>query len=323
VTPREFLARHWGRTPLFIPGTRQKVTGLFDGRAFWRALDNIDLQGQASLASIRAYFHADSQLRLGYARQVTAAGARVALSQGATLCINVISAGDLRLQAFAEAVKKDLNYPGLVRFNAYWSPPSRGLPFHFDARITCSIQVQGSKLWWFSPRAAVDWPRGNADPSEKGHAIYHDLQLGNEPWERADPAVHENHRRVVLKPGDVLILPAGVWHRAEAGPRGSLALNLAFDPLTPLEFLMEALASRLRSDPRWRALPPSLGGSNSTLPRSAARFLTARLAELRSALSGLDTRDPLLQQAWERHLLVRRPGGRKAHSSAIRGKRRA
>lgn len=300
VTPKVFLSRYWGQRALYIPGTPQKFGALFGRKAFWRALEVIDALGPHSRALIRAHYERDVLPRGApdaYAN-VSAPEARKAFKAGATLCVNAISAGDARVTAFARAVKAQLHYPGEVRFNAYLSPPGRGLPMHFDARVACAIQLEGKKTWWFSARPAVHWPRSNADPGEGGSADYVDPRAGREPWERADPNALRGLARVTLRPGDVLVLPAGTWHCAQADRSASLALNLAFDPLTPLDFLAAALGPRLREDPRWRALPPALMGGDALPPDPTRRFLRERIAELRRALERLDDDHLALASAW-------------------------
>jgi hypothetical protein len=289
VKPGTVVERYIAKQALHIPGRATKFKALFDKKAFWRALEAIDALGGRSRALIRAHY--DDRDRPADVPEpyvvVNAAGAKRALERRATLCVNAISEGDAKLKGFAAAIKRELNWPGLARFNAYWSPDGRGLGMHFDARIACTLQLAGKKTWWFTPTPAVVWPRSNADRLDDGAADYLEAWAGHEAWERARATAAGDFERVTLQPGDVFVLPAGCWHACEAAGE-SLSLNLAFDAVTPLVLLYEALDAQLRGDEGWRVAPPTADGG---------RFLSQRARALRKALDRIDTQ--ALAQVWK------------------------
>jgi ribosomal protein L16 Arg81 hydroxylase len=290
IGPKEFLAKYWAKRTLHVKGERDRFQKLFDKRRFWKALDEIDRQGAESRSLIRAHWGkqgADD----GSGRRFTnesAVRAREVLKKGASLCINVISDGDRGLYDFCAAVKRQLGYPGLVRFNAYYSPHEGGLPVHFDARIAWVVQLSGTKKWWFTDEPAVDWPRQNADRNDDGSATYLDGSSG-EAWEQARATTNADFRHVVLEPGDCLIMPAGVWHLAEAN-KESLALTLCFDPVSPLAILYEQLDADLRSSQAWRACDPLQAGGGKLLAR--------RTRELAKQIDRLAKDEKRLEQVW-------------------------
>jgi ribosomal protein L16 Arg81 hydroxylase len=291
MAPRTFLSRYWGREAVHIRGRADKFKGFFDKGAFWRALEAIDAQGSQSGALVRAHWNdrdRPQDVSLPFTR-VNAPQAKAALERGATLCVNVISAGDPTLRAFIAAIKQQLGWPGMARFNAYWSPAGRGLGMHFDARIACTLQIAGKKTWWFTPKAVVPWPRGNADRLDDGGAHYTDTWAGAESWEQPGPSA--DFEKVTLEPGDVFVVPAGAWHAAAAEGE-SLALNLAMDAVSPLTILAEALYEDLRPDTDWRVAPP-LGG---------ARFLRERAKVLQKALKRLEADEKRLAKLWKQRV---------------------
>jgi ribosomal protein L16 Arg81 hydroxylase len=289
LAPKAFVEQHFAKQAVHIRGRPSKFKGLFDEKAFWRALEAITAQGPQSRGLIRAHY--DDRDRPPDVPEpfvrVDADGARRAIERRATLCVNSISEGDEKLKAFAAAVKRQLHWPGMARFNAYWSPDGRGLGMHFDARIACTLQIAGKKTWYFTRTPAVAWPRSNADRLDDGGADYLDPWAGHEAWEIARPTPPQDFEQVTLQPGDVFVLPAGCWHACAAAGE-SLALNLAMDAVTPLTLLCEALDAQLRSDEGWRVAPPTADGG---------RFLGQRAKALRKALDRIDAR--LLAQAWK------------------------
>lgn len=289
VTPAEFLSKYWAKRTLHLEGKRGRFAKLFDKRRFWKALDALDAQGPDSRGVIRAHWGRmkPDDGSAGPFTHVTAKHARAALKKGASLCVNVISDGDPGLFELCAAVKRQLGYPGLVRFNAYYSPHEGGLPVHFDARVAWVMQLSGSKKWWFTEEPVVDWPRANADRNDDGSADYVD-GARPESWELARSTAMADFKHVVLEPGDCLIMPAGVWHLAEA-ERESLALTLCFDPVSPLAILYEQLDAGLRSSVQWRASEPM---------QSGAKVLAERARELAKQLEQLAKDEKRLEAVW-------------------------
>jgi len=292
VSVDDFLSTYWAKRSLHLTGARDRFKALFDKRRFWKALETLDRQGLSSRGLIRAHWGTvkpDDGTDEPFSR-VDTKRARKALARGASLCVNVISDGDAGLHAFAQAIKQQLGYPGLVRFNAYYSPHEGGLPVHFDARVAWVIQIAGSKNWWATREPSVDWPRTNADRLEDGSALYIDGQRESQPWELARPTTGDDFEEVLLEPGHCLILPAGTWHAAGA-EKESLALTLCFDPVSPLAILYDELDQAVRADPKWRACDPMREGGGKVLAR--------RGRELIKTVERVAGNAARLQKAWD------------------------
>jgi ribosomal protein L16 Arg81 hydroxylase len=211
------------------------------------------------------------------------------LRVGATICVTGMENAHQRLRSAIRLVRSELNYSGAVSFRAYLSPPGSGFDIHFDARVTTTLQISGKKRWWYSAQPAVAFPMHN---SSRG-------QFGAPREPRPEPGALSS---VVLRPGDVLCLPAGVWHRAEGeGKEMSLALNMAFEHQggSVFDSIVMALEERLVQDPRWRApLPTAPGRKRHRVPEEVARVLRDRIDALRSELSILRDDDAQLARAW-------------------------
>ncbi len=305
LSPQTFVNEHWGRKPLFVKGYAEKFKGFFDSPTFFRAA----AQG-APGGHLRASFDKKTPQK-----PQSAGGEAVDTTQnfpiqpeqmgplyeaGATLCVTEIDSRVPRLAYFAAAIKRQLGHPGLVAFNAYLSAPGAGLNWHFDGRIASTLQIEGSKRWRFSKRVALEWPRGNGLHMSDGSARY-DSNVPRAAWERLAPLDKGAIAEVVLEPGDLLILPAGTWHDASGGTAGSLALNLAFNPIPYSFIIAELLDALLASDPGWRCarpLLPRLGGLPGEVDPRALEAIGKQLEGAAAALRSVAADSSALVTLW-------------------------
>jgi len=125
---------------------------------------------------------------------------------------------------------------GATRINCYRSPGGVGTPLHFDAMSSMVVQSRGTKHWWVADAPGLPLPTRNCVPAPGADSVMHEGRLLAVPSPDA-------MRRLVLAPGDVLLLPAGAWHCTEAGT-DSASFTFAF--------------TRLGADPRRDAAPMSL-----------------------------------------------------------------
>jgi hypothetical protein len=204
------------------------------------------------------------------------------MAAGRTVCVTDLSAGDPALDDLARRFAEQWGVRGAVRVNAFLSPHGSGADLHIDARVTISLQVSGSKEWWYGGRPAVPWPRSNAQLLPTGEPVWMYPWCGGEPWERLDPVRRGDLEHVVLEPGSMLCLPAGTWHAARAVDR-SLALNISVSPADPAAALAELLDPLLRDDPLWRGgpAPAADDGRLRADLRRLCDVVAARLPEVR------------------------------------------
>lgn len=141
---------------------------------------------------------------------------------GSTLVLYHVERRLPELWALARDLSADLG--GRVGVNLYLTPAGgQGLPPHYDDHDVIVLQVQGEKAWnLYAPRVSLPgWP----------HA--------GEPL--GDPL-----EELLLRPGDLLYLPRGTGHQAQARSGPSLHLTLGLHPPTWAGVLGQRLAAGAR-----------------------------------------------------------------------------
>jgi ribosomal protein L16 Arg81 hydroxylase len=316
------VREYWGKKPLFVKGFPDKYLGVFDRQAF---LDALSAPGPAPDDFLHASFDKGRDARdpgewASVSFTASPEEAMPLFKAGATLCVTLIETRAPALAPLVASVKRQLGYPGNVHFNAYLSPPGVGFNWHFDGRIASTLQIEGTKRWRFSNRPAVPWPRSNGALRADGTGEYTDplvqrlesigfWQAGKEyhgiPFDEKDTT------EVVLEPGDLLVLPAGVWHDACAGDAGSLALNLSFSAVSYTLLARNLLDALLTPDPGWRAPPPLLpvpGAAPGEVDPSAMAEVTAQLTAAADALRSLAGDSAAVVRLWSSFVQNPNPG---------------
>jgi ribosomal protein L16 Arg81 hydroxylase len=316
VTPQEFVREYWGRKPLYVKGFKEKYAGLFDAETFSRALS---APGPAPDDFLRASFDrktADGTSAAAAPNELRSTAFRATPDQavplfdaGATLCVSQMETRVPALAPLLAAVKRQLGYPGKASFNAYLSPPGSGFNWHFDSRIASTLQIEGTKRWRFAPHAALPWPRANGTLRADGSARYTDPGVVAADWEQLVPFDERDATEVLLEPGDLLILPAGVWHEACGGTGGSLALNLSFTPVSYTLLVRNLLDTVLSADPGWRSLAPVLPGDEpGAADPDGIAAIGAQLARAAAALQALSGDSAAVVRIWEAFVQNPTPG---------------
>ncbi|MGA3037842.1 MAG: cupin domain-containing protein [Vulcanimicrobiaceae bacterium] len=308
VTPEEFVHEYWGKKPLFVKGFPDKYKGFFDAAMFNRALT---APGPVGPDFLRASF--DRKTEAGTSAMPSAPSAHrssafraspdqaIALfDEGATLCVSQIETRAVSLAPFVAAIKRQLGYPCRVTFNSYLSPPGSGYNWHFDSRIASTLQIEGTKTWRYSNKPAIPWPRANGSIRADGVAQYADPNVTSQAWEKLEPFDEKDTTEVLLEPGDFLVLPAGIWHEACGGTGGSLALNLAFTPISYTMLVGSVLDALLMPDPEWRSPTPLLPGANpGELDPEGVAAISAQLAHAAKALESLSGDSAAVVRVWQ------------------------
>ena len=274
VSVKDFLSSYFEQRPLIIRGPATKFNHVVTAHEFKLGLDRV--------TEIRAVFAGLWQAT------IDPADIKEMINAGASVCVTGLEQGQPKLRQIANAIKRELNYAGTVGFRAYLSPPGTGFDLHFDARVATTLQIAGSKRWWFSSTPAELFPPANSPRNQK--VLEREYSV---------PKLKQL-KSVLLRPGDLLCLPAGTWHRARAQTM-SLALNLAFDHgrAGVFDVLVEALYEKLQDDPAWRKPLPSIAGVNGKkLPPEVAAILRERLQSLQLSLAEMQHDNAALKRAW-------------------------
>ncbi|MEV0126192.1 cupin domain-containing protein [Streptomyces sp. NPDC050703] len=190
-----------------------------------------------------------------------------AFADGATLVLQALQRTWEPVGEFSARLSGELGHP--VQANAYVTPPqNRGFDAHYDVHDVFVLQIGGTKRWIV-------------------HEPVHPDPLRDQPWTERRPAVAEAARGeasidTVVEPGDVLYLPRGWLHAAEAQGEVSVHLTLGVHTWTRYalaEQLAEAALATLRDDPRMRAaLPLGVSGPGDEIDTVRER-LTAAVAQ--------------------------------------------
>jgi ribosomal protein L16 Arg81 hydroxylase len=272
VSPQQLVDDYFERRPLHVRGRHDKYEFLFRQEQFKDGLDRA--------TEIRAVFAGLWQAA------IDPADIKEMYRAGATICVTGMERVHRALADAARRIARELHYPGSVSFRAYLSPAGRGFDLHYDARIATTLQIAGTKRWWYSTTPAIPFPRANS-PRPLAH------RAGPKP-----PSLR-SLRSVVLRPGDLLCLPAGTWHRARA-ETDSLALNLAFDHNTAsvIDAIADAVEARLDHDEAWRRPPrPSIARRRRMTPEAEAD-LRARIDLVQRELTAIRDDPAALVQLW-------------------------
>jgi len=105
---------------------------------------------------------------------------------------------------------------------------------------------------------------------------------------------------VTLEPGDLLCLPAGAWHSAQA-KEYSLALNISIKPYDYVSIFMNLIDQKFLSDPEWRGGPLPFS-TNKLHHDSKANSITGckqKIDELIYFLQGLKENIPAISDLYK------------------------
>ncbi|MFJ8825249.1 cupin domain-containing protein [Streptomyces sp. NPDC102467] len=198
-------------------------------------------------------------------------------ADGATLVLQALQRTWEPVAEFSTRLGTELGHP--VQANAYVTPPqNRGFDAHYDVHDVFVLQIAGTKRWTI-------------------HEPVHPDPLRDQPWTGHRAAVAEAARGTaridtVLEPGDVLYLPRGWLHAAQAQGSVSIHLTLGVHNWTRhalAEQLAQSALALLRDDPRMRgSLPLGVDG-----PADELGFVRERLV---AALSAADP-EPLFHRS--------------------------
>ncbi|WP_373465068.1 cupin domain-containing protein [Streptomyces sp. V2I9] len=178
-----------------------------------------------------------------------------AFEGGATLVLQALHRTWEPVADLVSALGTELGHP--VQANAYVTPPqNRGFDAHYDVHDVFVLQIEGSKRWIVHEPVTPD-------------------PLRDQPWTDHREAVAERaahgtpHLDTMLRPGDVLYLPRGWLHSAQARGEVSVHVTLGVHVRTRYalaEHLVRAALADLADDPSMRRSLPL--GTNGTLPET-------------------------------------------------------
>ncbi|MCA1218498.1 cupin domain-containing protein [Streptomyces sp. 8L] len=185
-------------------------------------------------------------------------------ADGATLVVQALQRTWEPVANFSSGLSSELGHP--VQANAYVTPPqNRGFDDHYDVHDVFVLQIEGTKRWLI-------------------HEPVHLDPLPDQPWTDrrsvvAEAARGEAYIDAILEPGDVLYLPRGWLHAAQAQGEISIHLTLGIHNWTRYalaEQLARSALAVLRDDPRMRgSLPIGVDGPADEIDIVRERLVAA------------------------------------------------
>jgi hypothetical protein len=322
VSPAVFRAEYWGRKPLFIKGTTERLARLLPG-GFDRAAFCHTVSESAGGNSPQFRLHGGSSARgsvlptpeepVRPLYTIPTGSLEATMAEGDSVI--GVNLAHRELLTLALALKAQLQHAGPVGVRATLSPPGAKIGAHFDKTSAIFIHCEGRKWFYISKGPVIDWPRDDAELLADGSAEYN--KISPEDWEEVGHIDLSGCTEFVMEPGDVLYLPAGTIHATKALDEHTVGINLHFDHLNLLDLVDRILRNRLQRDPAWRHLPEVTedGGVPGQLPVAVERFFAERLTELREAVSTLTADGLDLNREW--HRLIADPGAANAAVLAL------
>jgi hypothetical protein len=188
---------------------------------------------------------------------------------------------------FADQLAADLGHPTQV--NAYVTPPSsRGFSAHYDVHDVFVLQVAGEKHWTIHEPVLTD-------------------PLRTQPWtdrpqEVAAAAEGEPVIDAVLRPGDVLYLPRGYLHSAQALGEISAHLTIGVHSVTrwaAAESALDLVRTLAAEDPGLRgSLPLGLDLSDPAATRDDVAAAITGLQEWLGRVDPDQVAERLRERTW-------------------------
>src|ERR1700678_4457786 len=233
-----FLTEIWGQSHYHVSrSSPEYFDALFDGTA---SVDQLLGLFRPDLSLVRLVRENDKKEPYHYRR--SDGGLDVAeighdFADGYTIVLESIHRYVRAIASLLHAIEVELNFATQV--NAYFTPPeSQGFVAHYDEHDVLILQLSGSKIWHLYDGIDVA-PRA---------ALRHQSVAADELPSPTD---------VRLEVGDVLYVPGGRVHAAEATSEVSVHLTVGVLAPTLLVLVTRALTSLSGSDDRVHTqLPP-------------------------------------------------------------------
>jgi bifunctional lysine-specific demethylase and histidyl-hydroxylase NO66 len=241
--PRRFIEEHWGRAPLLHRGDPRAFAGLLDVGD----VDHLVTETLLRMPGFRLVRDGKpldpstytGTIRIGgrpLERTVRPDRVLSAFDGGATIVLQALHRQSGPVATLCRDLELALTHP--VQANAYVTPPTaRGFAVHHDTHDVFVVQTHGRKAWRvYRPLVEMPGPE--------------------QPWtdELGDPGPPVLEAE--LRPGDVLYIPRGFPHDAEARREVSIHVTVGITATTWLEVWRRVMRRASEHRPFRDALPP-------------------------------------------------------------------
>lgn len=232
ISLEDFARDTYGQIPLLIEGAADRFDGLFS----WNQLNAMLDTDMLLPPRIKLIFERDPVEQYKYARSVNsvvtslnAAGLTTALRDGAVMIVNFVDRVFPQLNKLADTLSLFTRAGSQINLYCGWQA-SKGFKIHWDRHDVWVLQIEGQKSWEIWEPTTLHPLEGDKGAAPEG----------------------EPDRVLTLTQGDLLYVPRGWWHRAEALDGVSVHMTLGSRAPNAQDFL-SALNSQTRDRPEWRA----------------------------------------------------------------------
>ena len=250
ITPEVFFAEYFDKQPLHIPGSPEKVADLLSWRKLNDLLEMTSIWTSDSVELVLdqkpippAAFCVEGRTRdLRRALKPDRRKVMSFLEKGATLALDFVERLSPEMIAVTEAVEEATG--GAITGSIFCSWEGRqGFASHHDTLDVFAIQCEGQKLWklWEGRYPSpVDVDGYNSGSFSVDHHLKNRGALRQE---------------LVMRPGDVLYVPIGLYHDALALPGESLHLSLGVNRMYGQQFFDALIKESLQDEAFRRPMP--------------------------------------------------------------------
>src|SRR3954462_1078474 len=233
----QFFSEYLHRLPLALPDVGQSVTSL----GTWSTVGSLIAAPGADLIIVRR-----GQLYSGE-RPVDLSTARRLSDDGYTIVVRHAELHDSPIAGLAGIFSN--TFRAAVDVHVYaTAPESFGFSWHYDAEDVFIFQCAGEKEYWLRKNTVNPWPLEETLPK--------DMRYEREIM----PLM-----RVMLRAGDLLYIPCGYWHRAQATKCGETAISLAVGVMSRSAVdIFDLLRAEILDSLVWRQRLPLPGTGPST-----------------------------------------------------------
>lgn len=286
VTPEEFYETYFGQRTLYVRGASGKFDEFYT-EEMWRT---------QPLGETTAVYQTTHNGTLA-SRAIPIPPSQVTNFYDAGL----LTVGRIdhhpQIARLIDGLRASLQFPpGKVsntdKVLCFASKDGTGYRLHWDVHHNFILQIAGAKKWHFASTPAVDMPLDGPRIAEAGEpAAEYDGQV------IVTPSLDELDQ-IVLRPGDFLYMPPGVWHAPIAqGHSNHITVALGHRPIYKL--ISDVLKIEIgRSRTLRRGFPTLRGQDRHTgvVPREIQALFEECLQEIRERLKTLDVRE--LYKEW-------------------------
>ena len=260
-----FLNDYWPDKPLSTHGNPARLPAYLRSEVL------------SSFAKLAARYHGRVSFGNATAANGTAVAADVPTAllrrMGLSLYLPDLDACVPGTAEFLRALERELEAtPGVARIGAFAAAEHNGVTTHYDAEEVISVQLEGEKRFFIAPMNEISYPYGMQ--FGPGYEAYDDLYP---QMDGGIPRVDDGDLECIeMRPGSVLFMPRGTWHRTEAAEE-SLSVSIIVRQPAAVEAVSAHLRLALLRDAKWRRPLYGIEG-NGGVARARVGSLLADLA---------------------------------------------